>query len=885
MHVTVSPFSSRVSPIWLWLTVIGASGLALAAVTFWLTADRAPAVRVRWRDDVTAARQAELERRYMLANGQDPHPDSPRSVAYDLLDTSRRNVRALVQDPDVADTNDIDRELYVVSPDASPSSSRVWLANRLPGLREERTRRGLVIALAGSAVAGLARLLFAWLIAAGARRRVAGWLDLNHQVDPFDVLAARIDPEGRFTTQRTRPQSSQPLKQLLFAALALAAVGVPVLETWKTLFLAAILLAVIVGVCAPTWRRLGTAAALVAVIIGVKTVLPRADIAEAHNAFLVLGNGEPLERGLPPEVFRSWKSQFDDLYPPESAPYTPFSWRDRGPAVPVSAFAQSADALWRAPKYSRQVDTIEFRTLDEFRGGFTNDMLYNFWAGKPAREYLPFYVMYQLTDASVGSRLVWTGQVFWERSGGGFDEIVHRQPAARRIERADAGRRVYAAFFPERDRQMYFGLERSVKLRVGAWSDVLLTLIAGFLLTALTVRPRLAVYLRSATICGVGYLLAAWFAGGEYLGRSYPPHVGANDGLLHESHGRTMAMLAAAGDVVEAFKGIEPVYWFTPGMRYFRMVEKLVFGDTNHLYLLLVASLPLVIFYLVRQFAGLRWAWVATAAFVLMPVGNFSYLQNITNARFGYGEAAGGGLFLLGLALLLRAEPAWNGVRRGVSSIAVAGAALAASMFIRPNFALAVVWLGGAFAWASWRRRDIAAIITVASGLGFALWMPFHNWYYGSELYLISKPGSTISVPLAPADYGGAAADVLLGRADTETTRVVSSQLTGWLFGPGFIYSSAFAPVAWIAHVARLAALALTCAIALLWITGRLEKGNDLAVVAVAALCAHMPMLFIFSTYYRYAMLAWDLTLIVLLAWLARYALPVPRSHTDLVTV
>ena len=56
---------------------------------------------------------------------------------------------------------------------------------------------------------------------------------------------------------------------------------------------------------------------------------------------------------------------------------------------------------------------------------------------------------------------------------------------------------------------------------------------------------------------------------------------------------------------------------------------------------------------------------------------------------------------------------------------------------------------------------------------------------------------------------------------------------------------------------------------------------DDLAVVAVAALCAHIPMLFIFSTYYRYAMLAWDLNLIVLLVCLARHEVLNPRSHSD----
>jgi hypothetical protein len=44
-------------------------------------------------------------------------------------------------------------------------------------------------------------------------------------------------------------------------------------------------------------------------------------------------------------------------------------------------------------------------------------------------------------------------------------------------------------------------------------------------------------------------------------------------------------------------------------------------------------------------------------------------------------------------------------------------------------------------------------------------------------------------------------------------------------------------------------------------------------VLAVAALMAHVPMLFVFNTIYRYAALAWDLTLLVMIVVVARSAL------------
>src|SRR5438874_2997343 len=103
-------------------------------------------------------------------------------------------------------------------------------------------------------------------------------------------------------------------RKMIAGALLVLAAGVPLLETWEALFLAAGLLALVTGTCRKEWWRLGAAVALVIAVIGIKAVLPRADIAEAHNAFLVIDDGEPLQQGLPAEVFRSWRAQFDSLY-------------------------------------------------------------------------------------------------------------------------------------------------------------------------------------------------------------------------------------------------------------------------------------------------------------------------------------------------------------------------------------------------------------------------------------------------------------------------------------------------------------------------------------------------------------------------------------------
>jgi hypothetical protein len=671
------------------------------------------------------------------------------------------------------------------------------------------------------------------------------------------------------------------LAKLTAAVLLLLSAGLPILETWEALAVTACLLALTFSAVRPgAPRRLAVAAAITLAVVGAKAILPRADIAEAHNAFLVVHDGEPLEQGLPPQVFQSWRAQFNALYPPDDEPYDARSpWRTAG--APRVLSTQSADAIWRPAKYTRQVDAIDFQNLGEFRGGFANDNQYNFWAGELRRESMPFYVMYELTPASVGSRIAWQGQVFWEQADGAFAEITHADMDARQIGPSDVGRRVYAAFFPKRDPVRRFRLEPSLGLRASRWLHDLLTIIGVGSVVFLTVRPRWRSLLRALSIVSVGYVLTMSFitiSAGKYLGRAYPPQGGGDDGLVHDGRGHVMALAAGDGYIGEALRGLEDVYWFTPGTRYVRMVEKLMFGDTNFLFALVVVLIPLVLFYLIRHFAGSRWAWGVTGMFWLMPVGNLSFLAQIANAKLGYGDTIGGGFFMLALVLMLRNQPAWGGSVPGRWEAWAGGAALAASMFIRPNLAFAVVWMGAGYAWASWQRKDLGGIAIFAFGLGLALWMPAHNWVYGGEFYLISKSGATISVPVGVGDYATALGDVLRGHGESPAATMTGAHLKGWLWDPGLVVRGELRPLAWGAHVVKLAALLVTCGIALRWMVRRFDGHPGLPVVAVASLLAHLPMLFVFATQYRYAMLAWDLTLVVLIVWLAGLTSPRPRQ-------
>ena len=136
-----------------WLLLLGGlMGLIAMRAAYDATWEPAPGVRVRWREGTTDARRAQLEHHYRLVE-----PSAPQglSFSYVLLDTSRRNIEALVKDPEAADTNDIDRRRFEVPFETTQYSRRImWVADRIPGLRQPVMRWAVAAAFAAMTAAG-----------------------------------------------------------------------------------------------------------------------------------------------------------------------------------------------------------------------------------------------------------------------------------------------------------------------------------------------------------------------------------------------------------------------------------------------------------------------------------------------------------------------------------------------------------------------------------------------------------------------------------------------------------------------------------------------------------------------------------------------------------
>ncbi len=672
--------------------------------------------------------------------------------------------------------------------------------------------------------------------------------------------------------------------KIILAIFILVQLGLPILDLWKMILLLGSWLALACCDLRLNKRRIFLSIAVVILVIAIKNFLPNASINEGHNIFLYTGDGGALQRGLPPEIFKEWRQAFEKQYPPEQCPDA--TWRQ---TPPTTLYAHSSDALWQKARYSRQVNTISFKNLSEFRGGFSNDLRYNFFSNDPisfARNFqvqLPFFVMYEFSEQSVGCALHWHGTVFWQKDAESFEKIVSQNDSGRIITAEDIGKRVYALNLPAvfaggykewsqsrnsgRTRplgELAMHLDLSPKLKASRTVGNLLSFLGVLALIGLMARINWKSYLIAISLTALSLIIIGVFihySNGKFLGPEYPTLGGGDDGLFYESHGRNIAQELMTGNWKEALRGGESIYWFTPGMRYFRAVGKIFFGDTNIGYTALVSLLAWFVFLFIRHFSGFKWGVAGSILFLFSPLGSLSFLQYIQNAKLGYAEAAGFGFFMLGFYLFLRSNPRWGGQKDGLFAF-IGGMCLAGSMFLRPNFAIAVPLLGLLYVFTSWRAKSFKIMIAAMAGLAFALWMPLHNYLYGHQFVLIRDTKDILT--LSPLTYLQAGYDLLSSNWNGQNVNVVIKQLSGWLWTlPPLEPYPSLKLIAELFMAIKLVTLAVTVFVAFRSIFLRQEA---IFVLAWTALAVHSLMLFVFfAGRFRYAMLGWDLSAILTL--------------------
>lgn len=666
-------------------------------------------------------------------------------------------------------------------------------------------------------------------------------------------------------TQTASPSAGW--RALAVLVLAFLIVGPPVNGVAAFALLVIVAVLAFTGAVSTQAKAWLAALAIVAVAVAAQWLLAPPRLDEGHNVFLP---GPALQRALPAPVYDRLARDFAARYPECAGAEN----RCRNTGHPDRAWAFSADGIFHASDASRAVTGVNFSNPVWLRLGFINDNRYNwysdatglrrvkrdarFWMGFDRwRLLMPWYEMIRLPAAFDGGELCWRGEVMWEGEGGSYATLPGDQ--CRTITPADAGRRIFGlAVKPD---TLAIHLSPPWRVRLLQLVQALIVVAALIGVIAVLVRVRRGPALFAFIVIGLAVLVIA-IDDASFLG-GVRPFDGGDDGLFYDGVGRTILQHLLAGDVTGFLRGGEDVFYYGgPGLRYFRALEHIAFGETYLGYLSLVLLFPFLVYGLLRRFLPRDWSLALIIIFVAVPLGMIagtSFVQYAQWAARGFADPAAYILFVAGILPVIGMHAGGPGDRFLPGFFGALLLALA--IFMKPIVApAAAVLLGGAGLHALWQRQW-PRLAGLCVGFLPVFSMALHNWVYGHVFVLFSaNAGNSDLLVMPPAAWAGALSELFtLHWTGGDLTRALA-QVAHWLSGP----AESFATIPLNA-----AAVAIV-----VWVVVRGRAFDPwLRLLGGAALAQHVVALTFNASIARYHFLTWLLTTVVVAAFFHRIAI------------
>ena len=592
--------------------------------------------------------------------------------------------------------------------------------------------------------------------------------------------------------------------------------------------------------------------------------MPAPRIDEGFQLFLP---GPALERTLPADVARVLTAQFNAQYPPEKRCDDPARgcWR---PDATRGGFSFSSDGIYDRSPLSRRVLDIGFSDPVDLRIGEINEIIYNrpdnwsdikrFERDRKSlnlfdryRVTFPLFVVWRFPADFAGSNLCWRGTLLWQGAGERYDTVTHPQMTCRTLRPEDAGRNIFAvSIAPEP--KLAATLRSTVKIQLQRALEFGLTLLGVMAILLLLVRVERRRVLLPVTLITLAVILTIvvdW----QFIG-GYRPLDAGDDGYTHEGFGRHIVRHLLAGDIVAALRGEEAIYYFAPALRYWRTLERFLFGDTFLGYFSIILLLPFLVLALARRFLPRRWALAFVLIFVAVPVGTAfgsSLVDYAVWASRGFADPLGFALLFAGLILVVPPDRQTPAAARAFFGALL----LAMATICRPNFLLASATMMLASVIMAFAHRQFARAGALVFGFAALALSPLHNYVFGASLIPFTNNVGHVDIFLmSPMDYLRAGGELVQLDFSGSYLRRAVTQLMSWLSGAHQVtaaiplHAAAVLILAWVALFGR-----------------RFDPW--LRIVALATLLQHgIGVCYLNNA--RYNLGTWLLTALVASAWL-----------------
>jgi hypothetical protein len=574
---------------------------------------------------------------------------------------------------------------------------------------------------------------------------------------------------------------------------------------------------------------------------------------------------------LPADVYGQILAEFGAQYPAVQPCDAKKSgcWQSGG--GPNKAFAFSADSIWRKSEASRTTSTFKFTDPVWLRLGFVNDLRYNwtsdnvvkratrdrrFWMGWHRWHLtMPWFEMIRLPAGYSGGTLCWRGTVMWETENGHY--ALWPGQGCRTIDAADIGRHVFGIAIAPDTLAMRVSPPLNIWVRQFAVGALALAGLAGLVWVLVRMRGRRLIL--AIVFLGLSALVIA-IDDASFLG-GVRPFDGGDDGLFYDGVGRAILQKLLQGDFAGFLQGGESVFYYGgPGLRYFRALEHIFFGESYLGYLSLVLLFPFLVYRLFRRFLPHDWSLVSALIFIAIPVGvlfGTSFIQYAQLAARGFADPAAYILFVAGMLPII-AAPAGRLIFVPVFFGALL---LALGIFMKPIVAPAAAVLLTGAGIAALRQRHWLLLAGLCAGILPVFLITLHNWVFGGVFVLFSaNAGQADLLVMPPSTYVAVAREIFSLNVHGEFLARFVRQIANWLSGSAQSYATI--PL----NAAGMAVLIYVV------VCGR-QFDPWLRLVGASALAQHAVALFYTAAIARYHFLAWLLTMLVTVVWFQRVGL------------
>lgn len=522
-------------------------------------------------------------------------------------------------------------------------------------------------------------------------------------------------------------------------------------------------------------------------ILLIKNFIPKLEINEAHSVFLNYNDLNEISIIVPDKIINDIKIKYRNFdlekFLKAEGEITESEFKQK--KYIDKEFAYSSDGFFQNKKFTRIVDKIYFNSREKLRLEHFNSINFNFAHDKHFRREMPYYVLFEIPKAAIGSSICSEGEVFYffSKNELSINDIKNSNFSEFKKECILLNNNnnffYILGYSINKSDNLNIHLDKNVFLEIINVSKIILNLLLIFLIIyiffEIKFNQNCLIYLISflATII-ITILKDPNLITGLRFFR------GGADGLNYYSLGRDILNNFENGNYFLALRGGTDIFYFMPGQRYFLAMSNLIFGATSYGYLLISSILPTIIFIFFKKYLNSKLALLLFFSFVFFPIFEnlgFGYFNYIHQVFRNHAETLSILLILVSFIFILDFE---KKQKFNIFQIFSIGLILSLAAILRPNFFLSTSLIFLYIIYFLFVKKKYLGLLIFFLAYSTFLSCLVHNLYFGDRFVLFTNAFVAMNFPINLDTYFIGLYNLFLFNIENSEFQIMANHLSRW---------------------------------------------------------------------------------------------------------